>query len=164
MCVQTFLPEAPVEAFNLGVVGRRVWPVEIQFNAMFIRPALARRLHVWTADLSAFYEPQRRHADEKSAGGRSSLLFRSALLWITDYLGKLSGVELTEPERHAAFQLLCTLPDSACVKDFVAAASAAKVKQVGLPESVALPSGVACRAARTAFVERRIVVTVRVAD
>ncbi|CAG9191231.1 hypothetical protein PSP6_1010003 [Paraburkholderia tropica] len=63
---------------------------------------------------------------------------KEASQWLTDYLGKLSGVELTEPERHAAFQLLCTLPDSACLKDFVAAASAAKVKQAGLPESVAL--------------------------
>lgn len=62
---------------------------------------------------------------------------KEASQYLTDFLGKVAGVELSEAERHAGFQLLCTLPDGACLKDFVAAASPEKVMQAGLPASVA---------------------------
>lgn len=62
---------------------------------------------------------------------------KEASQFLTDFLGKLAGVELAEAERHAAFQLLCTLPDSACLKDFIEAASHERVTEAGLAGSVA---------------------------
>lgn len=38
--VQAFLPEAPVEAFHLGIVGRRAWPTEVEFHAVLVRPSV----------------------------------------------------------------------------------------------------------------------------
>jgi len=57
--------------------------------------------------------------------------------WLTDYLGQLAGAELSEAERHAAFMLICTLPNDTTLKGFVEAADVTRVKQAGLPESVA---------------------------
>jgi len=42
MGVQTFLSEPSVEAFDLGVVGRRPWSTEVEFDSMFIRPSIHR--------------------------------------------------------------------------------------------------------------------------
>ena len=38
MLVQAFLPEPPVEAFHLGIVGRRAWPAEVEFHAVLVCP------------------------------------------------------------------------------------------------------------------------------
>ena len=40
MLVQAFLPEPPVEAFHLGIVGRRAWPAEVEFHAMLVCPPI----------------------------------------------------------------------------------------------------------------------------
>lgn len=42
MLVQAFLPEPPVEAFHLGIVGRRAWPAEVEFHAMLVCPPVHR--------------------------------------------------------------------------------------------------------------------------
>lgn len=36
MFVQAFLPEPPVEAFHLGIVGRRAWPTEVELHPMLV--------------------------------------------------------------------------------------------------------------------------------
>jgi len=38
MSIEALLPEATIEAFDLGIVGRPTWPAEIQLHAAFIRP------------------------------------------------------------------------------------------------------------------------------
>ena len=40
MRVQTFRPQAPVERFDEGVVGRFAWPREVQRDAPRIRPEI----------------------------------------------------------------------------------------------------------------------------
>ena len=44
MFVQAFLPEPPIEAFHLGIVGRCAWPAEVELHAMFVRPPPQHRL------------------------------------------------------------------------------------------------------------------------
>lgn len=57
--------------------------------------------------------------------------------YLTHVLGKFSAGELSEAESRAAFRLLCRLPDSACIKDFMRAAEKEQVDRAGLPSSVA---------------------------
>ncbi len=38
--VQTFLPEAPVETFDIGVLGWLDWIDEVKFNTVIINPAI----------------------------------------------------------------------------------------------------------------------------
>lgn len=52
-------------------------------------------------------------------------------------LGKFSGRDLSEGEGRAAFMLLRTLSDNACIKDFVKSATNDQVDRPDLPDSVA---------------------------
>jgi hypothetical protein len=63
---------------------------------------------------------------------------KGASEYLAYVLGKFSSGELSDQERHAAFMLLCTLPDNACIKDFIGAASQEQIEGAGLPGSVAV--------------------------
>jgi hypothetical protein len=62
---------------------------------------------------------------------------KDAFQYLAYVLSKFSGGDLSDEERHSAFMLLCTLPDSACVKDFIKAANQEEVERAGLPSKVA---------------------------
>ncbi|MDR6208179.1 hypothetical protein [Paraburkholderia graminis] len=57
--------------------------------------------------------------------------------YLVDLLGKIAGYELSDEERRAAFKLVCTLPDRATIKDFMAACEESDAARVGLPAEVA---------------------------
>ena len=57
--------------------------------------------------------------------------------YLAHTLGKFSGQDLSHEERHAAFMLACTLPNSAVIRDFMSAADEAKVVAAGLPGEIA---------------------------
>ncbi|BCF95371.1 hypothetical protein [Paraburkholderia largidicola] len=57
--------------------------------------------------------------------------------YLAHTLGKFSGRGLSEEERHAAFVLTGTLPNSAVIRDFMAAADEPKVIAAGLPADIA---------------------------
>lgn len=62
---------------------------------------------------------------------------KKASRFLTELLGKFAGIDLTDEESQAASMLLCTLPDSACIKDFIKAARSEEVERAGLPSNIA---------------------------
>lgn len=84
MCVQTLLPEAPVEAFDLGVVSGRARPAEIQFNAMFIGPAI----HCLRNELAAIVDLDRGGVPAHGSNTRQRFEYMLPLQTLSDLDGQ----------------------------------------------------------------------------
>ncbi|KVM99727.1 hypothetical protein WJ62_16690 [Burkholderia diffusa] len=88
MRVQTFLTEAPVEAFDLGVVSGRARPAEIKFKAMFIRPPV----HCLRDEFATIVDLDRGRVSAHSGDTRQRFDHMLSLQTLSDLDGQISRV------------------------------------------------------------------------